>query len=164
MNHHPLTLVLLGLAACGPLPEEPTPPAPPLPSLASGQYHVSNVTFSEDGCLLANLPDPLAIDVDSSTITFTDLGSGNVPTGIIAGTNFIARADYQYDNRNDTPSIDCVEHLVKEVRGIIDEDNTFRGRFFYESAVASGNQCSQQYLGYPIPCKSTATFTANRLQ
>lgn len=136
--------------------------APPR-SLSSGQYNISEVTFSQDQCLLSNLPSPLSIFIDGDSITFTDMGGANVPTGTFSSDTFTARADYVYDNTQDDPAIDCHEHIIKEVHGTIDGVDTFQGEFMYDDSVTSGNQCTSDWLGYPVPCISHATFRATRV-
>lgn len=135
----------------------------PQRSLSSGPYNISEVTFSQDECQLFSLPSPMAIDIDGDTITFTDLGEANVPTGVFNSDQFTARADYVYDNSQDENGFDCRERIVKEVNGTIDGVDTFTGELVWESSVNSGNQCTSAFLGYSVPCTSRATFRATRV-
>ena len=155
MMKYSFAISLLLLAACAPNDQEEGggggDVAPPR-SVSSGQYNLSEVTFQDDTCLLANLPTPLAVDVSGNTITFTDLGGANLPSGAFAADRFTARADYVFDNSLEEPGFDCRERIIKQVDGTIDGVDTFGGTFLYQSSVQSGNQCSQDWLGYPVPC------------
>ncbi len=154
MNRHVLplgALVAFGLAACGGSDKTFT--------LSSGSYALTTTEASPDECKLVSMPTPITVTVAGGTVTVTDIGGQ--PSGTMQGNDASLASVHNVDNNTAaSPPFNCVEKITKTIAISLTANDAFSGTQQYRSEIVSGNACTQQNLGYTLPCNSTLKFTA----
>jgi major membrane immunogen (membrane-anchored lipoprotein) len=143
--------VAFGLAACGGSDQTFT--------LSSGTYALTTEEASPDDCKLVSMPTPITVTVVGSTVTATDVGGQ--PSGTLQGNDASLASVQNFDsNTGASPPFNCVEKITKTIAISLTANDAFSGTQQYRSEIVSGNACTEQNLGYTLPCESTIKFKA----
>ncbi len=146
--------LLLFLACCG-CSDKP---------LSSGNYVLSQVSFSQDDCNVKeyfNEGHEIDVIVKDSMLKIYMAKDLTPPTGAILGDKFMAVASRDGDVIPDT---DCRDMWIKKVTGKMVQKNVFAGTYEFTDKALSGDDCAdEEAIGFHPPiCTSTVTFTATK--
>jgi hypothetical protein len=134
-------------------------------TLASGQYTLSNITFSKDTCQINSgfaAGHEITVTVTGTNATVAMVSQEGTPsTGAISGDSFTASASRTSDT---IPGTNCNDSWTKTVTGTLTANGTFTGSYKWTDQTIGGTDCSNaDAIGFTPPsCESDFTFTATK--
>ena len=130
--------------------------------LAPGDYALSEVKFTKDECKYAIMPTPLTITIDAASRSTKVSNLAGLPAGASNGNKFALTGEETVDHKAKLVSRDCKEQLKTTFEISLTADTNFKGTATFASTALEGQACTEENLGYPIPCESVATFVAQK--